>query len=113
LKSGKYVVNRIMRFIKLNTEEEATIKEGYKNHPKFHVRQRFLALLLSNEGMPIPEIKRIIKKRSRTIYSWMNRWEAKGLAGLMILPGRGLKPKLSIENKQMVDLIKKSKNIRP
>jgi transposase len=101
-----------MRFIKLTTIEEQTLKEGYKNHPKFHVRQRFHALLLSHEGMPIPQIKQIIKTRSRTIYTWMDKWENKGLVGLMIVPGRGVKSKLSVQNIALVELIKKSKKIR-
>lgn len=101
-----------MRFIKSTNLEEQTLKEGYKNHPKFHVRQRFHALLLSDEGMPIPQIKQLIKTRSRTIYTWMNKWEEKGLVGLMIVPGRGVKSKLSVQNIALVELIKKSKKIR-
>ena len=101
-----------MRFIQLTNLEEQTFECGYKNHPKFHVRQRFHALLLSHSGMPIPQIQKIIKTRSRTIYTWMDKWETKGLVGLMILPGRGVKSKLDFQNKDQIDVIKKSKNLR-
>ena len=91
-----------MRYLLLTDLEETTLREGYKNHPKFHVRNRCHALLLSFEGLTIPVIKSILKTRRRTIYSWMNRWEEKGIVGLMIAPGRGVKPKLSQEHEELV-----------
>ena len=112
MRSKKDGVTCRMRYIKLTKLEEQTLEEGYKNHSKFHVRQRFHALLLSHEGMPISQIKQIIKTRSRTIYTWMDKWEAKGLVGLMIVPGRGVKSKLSVQNIDLVERIKKNKKIR-
>ena len=32
--------------------------------------------------------------RTRTIYTWFNRWESHGIAGLMLRKGRGVKAKL-------------------
>lgn len=101
-----------MRYIKLTKLEAQTFEWGYKKHPKFHVRQRFHALLLSHSGMAIPQIRKVIKTRSRTIYTWMDKWETKGLVGLMILPGRGVKSKLSLENNKQIEIIKKSKDLR-
>lgn len=96
-----------MRYVKLSQTERTTLEEGYKNHTKSHVRQRCQALLLSDEGWKVPEIARLHHVRTRTIYTWMNRWQEKGIVGLMILPGRGLKPKLSVEDEQMVAVVKK------
>ena len=98
-----------MRYLKLKDLEAQTLREGYENHPKFHMRNRCHALLLSFEGVTIPTIKSILNTRRRTVYSWMNRWEEKGIVGLMSAPGRGVKSKLSEEHK---DQIKKSQNIR-
>ena len=96
-----------MRYTELTSAERITLEEGYKNHTKFHVRQRYQALLLSDEGWKVPEIARLHHVRTRTIYTWMNRWQDLGLAGLMILPGRGVKPKLSVEDERIVEMVKK------
>jgi len=37
----------------------------------------------------------------------MDRWSDWGLAGLMIFKGRGLKPRLSIQDNPVVELVKK------
>jgi hypothetical protein len=39
----------------------------------------------------------------------MNRWQEKGIVDLMILPGRGLKPKLSVKDEQLVETVKKKR----
>ena len=96
-----------MRYIKLLETERKTLEEGYKNHAKYHFRIRCHALILSDEGIQVKEIAKIYKTRTRTIYTWFDRWIKMGLAGLMILPGRGLKPKLSVHDTNMVNTIKK------
>jgi transposase len=50
----------------------------------------------------------IFEVRTRTIYTWMNSWESEGIYGLMIHPGRGRKPKLSITDDNLVEHIKKN-----
>ena len=90
-----------------------TLEEGYKNHVKSHVRQRCQALLLSDEGWQVKQIAKLYHTRSRTIYTWMNRWQDMGLAGVMILPGRGVKPKLSIQDQLVVEKVKKKRSDTP
>jgi transposase len=96
-----------MRYIELSTTEKETLENGHRNHSKSHFRQRCQALMLSNEGWQVKQIAELNHVRTRTIYTWMNRWQDKGVAGLMILPGRGLKPKLSVEDEPMVAMVKK------
>ncbi len=96
-----------MRFIHLTESERNTLQEAYENHSKFHVRQRAHTLLLSDNNVNIKEISELFALRTRTIYSWMNRWERMGISGIMIFPGRGRKPQLSITNAEIVDLVKK------
>ena len=96
-----------MRYIKLTKCERETLEECYKGHAKFHVRQRCQALLLSSEGWSVKQIAQLHHVRSRTIYTWMNRWQAMGLIGVMILPGRGVKPKLSGQDQGVVEVVKK------
>lgn len=81
-----------MRYIKLTIPEEiSTLEECFKHHLKSHVRMRCHALLLSHSGKSVPYIADLYKVETRTIYSWFNRWDTHGIAGLFILPGRGLK----------------------
>ena len=101
-----------MRYVKLTQSERITLEEGYKNHDKSHVRHRCQALLLSDEGWQVKQIAKLHHTRSRTIYTWMNRWQDLGLVGTMILPGRGVKPKLSIQDSVMVEKVKKSRKTR-
>jgi len=96
-----------MRKTKLTKSEERTLQEGYKNHSKAHFRLRCHALLLSNEGMSVKAITTITKTRTRTIYTWMDRWNERGIMGLSILSGRGIKATLSDEDKELITLIKK------
>lgn len=96
-----------MRYIQLNSTERSTLEAGHKNHKKAHARQRFQALLLSDEGWQVKAIARLCHVRTRTIYTWMDRWEDMGIVGLMGLPGQGEKPKLSIKDKGLVEIVKK------
>lgn len=96
-----------MRYIILTPEEEQTLEQGLKNHSKHHFRQRCQALLLSARGIQVKEIAFLHSNRTRTIYTWMDRWHKMGISGLSILPGRGLKPLLSEESEELVGLIKK------
>ena len=85
-----------MRYVKLTDSERETSESGYKHHAKSHVRQRRQALLLSDEGWQVKQIALLHHVRTRTIYTWMNRWHTISLAGVMILPGWGIKPKLVV-----------------
>lgn len=60
-----------MRYIELTTSEKGTLEQGHKNHPKFHLRERFHSTLLSNEGCwQVKEIADLYQTRTRTIYTW-------------------------------------------
>lgn len=96
-----------MRQIQLTEDEEKTLQEGFTHHPKPHFRKKCKALLLSHQGMATKEIIKYTQTRTRTIYTWMDRWQQLGICGLMIKPGRGLKAKLSVEDENLVNLIKK------
>jgi len=96
-----------MRHIKLTPEEKETLEQGYKNHSKFHVRKRFHAVLLSAQKWQVKDIADLYQTRTRTIYTWFNNWRDFGIAGLFIKPGRGLKPAMDIEDKSVVEIVKK------
>ena len=98
-----------MRKISLTSEERETLSQAWLNHPKPNVRHRCKALLLSDKGRKVKEIAGMFEVRTRTIYTWMNRWQELGYIGLTILPGRGLKPSLPLTDKKVVDIIKKKR----
>lgn len=97
-----------MRYVKLNETEKETLENAFKFHPKSHVRRRCHVLLLSNEGWKVKNLVMLYCVRSRTIYTWMDRWRDMGIVGLMILPGRGVKPKLSDKDSKLVKVVKKN-----
>lgn len=97
----------LVRVVKLTDPERITLQNGYQNHPKHHFRQRCHALLLSDTGWSCKEIADLFNIRTRTIYTWMDRWESMGLVGLMIQSGRGLKPLLNILDSDLVNQVKK------
>ena len=78
----------------LTQEEKKTLEEAYRNSPKAHFRNRCHSILLSFENYTVSEITRLYNVRTRTIYTWFNRWNKQGIMGLMIFKGRGIKAKL-------------------
>ena len=95
------------RKFQLTDSERITLENGHKNHPKSHFRQRCHALLLCNAGWKIKDVAKLYNIRTRSIYAWMNRWRDIGVIGLTIIPGRGLKAKLSQLEEETVTLVKK------
>ena len=99
------------RYINLTDDEYSLVELAYQKGAKHHYRERNQAILLSHQKYTIGELAVMFKKQEDTIRGWFNQWEAHGLKGLEIQKGRGLKPKLSIENIALVELVKKkSKN---
>lgn len=91
----------------LTDSERITLENAVMNHPKFHFRRRCEALLLCSNGELIEEVADLFGIRTRSIYTWMNRWRDMGIVGLGILKGRGLKSKLSQLTEQEVKELKK------
>lgn len=103
-----------MRYISpLPPEIRLTLEEGSRNHNKPHFRDRCKSILMSADGYKVPDIAGLFKVRSRTIYTWFDRWEEMGIAGLMILPGRGIKAPLDNVDDQQVKQIRKTIKLNP
>ena len=63
-----------------------------------YVRERSAALLKIAEGMPAALVARQGLLRPRdpdTLYAWLDRYQATGIEGLKVHPGRGRKPAFS------------------
>ena len=98
-------MSRKKRFIRLTETEIITLKEGHKNGGQYQFRDRCQCLLLSHQGHTTKQLKAIFKVSLPTIYSWFNRWELNGIAGLLNRPGQGRKAKLSLDNAHHVNLL--------
>ena len=72
-----------MRFVKnLCWLEIRLLHRIYKDSRKHHVRQRAHCILLSYQGTEVAELSEIFSKTERTIYTWLDQWEARHFAGL-------------------------------
>ena len=74
----------------------------YTNHSKYQLRQRAHALLLSNAGLPINDIAKVLGIDRQSVVRCFNHWEEKGLAGLYNQAGRGRKPLFTPEEEKIV-----------
>lgn len=66
--------------------------------PKPHLRERAAALLKVADGAPAAQVARTGLLRPRqpdTVYRWLRRFRAEGVAGLRDRPGRGRRPAFS------------------
>ena len=86
------------RTIKLTSDEKTELKEVRNNHAKAYMRERAAAILKINRGKSPDDVARqgLLKRRDPdTVYDWLDRYEAEGVEGLQIKPGRGRKPAFS------------------
>ena len=92
-----------MRFVEnLCWLEIKLLRRIHKESKKHHVRQRAQCILLSYGRREVAELTVILDKTERTIYTWLNLWEARHFAGLYDKKGRGRKPKLDDEQQRQV-----------
>ncbi|MDJ1473608.1 helix-turn-helix domain-containing protein [Xanthocytophaga flava] len=90
------------RYTPLTEPEVQTLQEGYRNHPSHSVRERCQCLLLSHQGKNVQELSKIFSVLPLTIYMWFNRWEEKGIVGILDQKGRGRKAILNQEDHALI-----------
>ena len=99
-----------MRYISpLSSEEKSILEEGVRNHTKHHFRNR----CKSDVGFSVPEIAGFFQVRTRTIYTWFDRWETVGITGLTILPGRGRRAVLNNSGTDEISIIEETVREHP
>lgn len=87
-----------LRTLKLTTEQKTELEQIRDTHEKSYLRERAAALLKISEGQSPHAVARqgLLKQRDPdTVYDWLARYEAEGVAGLRIRAGRGRKPAFS------------------
>ena len=86
------------RHIRLTVEKLAELKKARDTAEKPHIRERAAAIIKVVEGQTPHAVARkgLLKPRDPdTVYDWLDRYEADGIDGLLIRPGRGRKPAFS------------------
>ena len=80
------------RFITLTANERSTLSAGRQHHRQYQFRDRCQGLLLSADGQDVAAIMAMLQVSRPTVYTWFNRWERGGLAGLANAAGQGRHP---------------------
>ena len=94
-----------MRYvIPLTKEKEQSLSKLYSTHPNARCRQRAQAILLSNQKYNLAQIHDILNVNQYTVSLWINRFEAKGINGLIDLPRSG---RPAIYQRHEVEIFKK------
>lgn len=86
------------RFIKLTTEQEESLKLGWKTGKKATFRHRCHYILLSSQGKSILEISAFYGVTRQSVSKWFTRYEQQGIEGLHTSKGQGCPPILRIDN---------------
>ena len=60
------------------------------------------SLLLSHQGYSIPHIARFYQVDRRSVSTWMDRWQTRGLVGLYDQPSSGRPPLLNAAEQQKI-----------
>jgi transposase len=91
------------RHITLEAAERATLEAGRHHHPQHQFRARCQGLLWSADGQPVPALAALLHVSQGTVYSWFNRWEQGGLAGLANAKGQGRPAILQAADRERVE----------
>jgi transposase len=82
----------------LSTEQRAELEHIRDHDPLPYMRERAAALLKISDGQSGLAVAThgLYKRRwEGTVYDWVHRYQAGGVKGLAIRPGRGRKPAFS------------------
>jgi transposase len=78
----------------LDSQQRRSLEKGYKTGDSHLTRRKCQAILLSYSGKSVDELALLLRVTKQSIYLWYKAWEAEGIKGLELKPGRGRKPKL-------------------
>lgn len=59
-------------------------------------------MVLSSQGMTVPQLARMFNGTQRTVYTWLNTWEARRFPGIYDDSGKGRNPKLTSTQKEPI-----------
>lgn len=88
---------RLLKMV-LEQEQRMELEDIRDHHEQAYMRERAAAILKVAEGQSGVQVAEqgLLKRRNvDALYDWVHRYEAEGIAGLKIRPGRGRKPAFS------------------
>src|SRR5262244_816738 len=92
-----------MKYVAPLTEVEIqTFQEMHRYPPSRRARMRAHSLLLSHQGVAMPQIARLYQVAYRSVSSWIDQWQTRGFVGLYDQPGAGRRPTLNLDEQQKV-----------
>jgi hypothetical protein len=86
------------RRVALTEDQRAELLAVVKRDPRPSVRERASAVLPVGDGAVAAQVAAqgwLVRRDPDTVSGWLDRYAARGVAGLTIAPGRGRKPRLS------------------
>ena len=86
--------------LELTRKQRRELRDIRAHHALPYMRERAAALLKIAQGFSGREVAhhRLLQRRAEdTVYEWVRRYRAEGVAGLRIRPGRGRKPVFAAE----------------
>ena len=86
----------------LTAVEIQTLHAMHRYHPSRRARMRAHRLLLSHQGVSMPQIARLYQVDYRSVSSWIDQWQTRGFVGLYDQPGAGRRPTLSLDEQHKV-----------
>ncbi|MCC9135110.1 helix-turn-helix domain-containing protein [Pontibacter silvestris] len=86
-----------IRVVELNEKERKALAEGFRTGKSHAFRKNCQLVLLKSEGRASKEVGGILQINVVTVNSWLDRYEAEGIEGLRVKPGRGRKQVLDPE----------------
>jgi len=92
-----------MKYVAPLTDVEIqTLHAMHRYHPSRRASMRAHGLLLSHQGVSMPQIACMYQVDYRSVSSWIDQWQTRGLVGLYDQPGAGRRPILSLDEQQKV-----------
>ena len=84
------------KVIQLSDPQRQALEDGYRNGKSHAFRERCQMILLKSEKRTSAEIASFLDCHKITVHEWVKRFEAEGIEGLKMRPGRGRRAILQV-----------------
>ena len=84
-------MGRRAKKLSLSESEKQELENGYRHSPNAYFSRRCHIILLKGQGRTSTEIAEIFGTTKQPINSWVKRYEAEGISGLLTRSGQGRK----------------------
>ncbi len=81
--------------LELTADQRAELEQVRDHDPTPYLRERAAGILKVGAGLSVRAVARaglLQPRRRETVGTWVRRYQAEGIAGLRVRPGRGRKP---------------------